>query len=89
VDWDEVPDDAKTLAARKKELRVAAVDRIERLFTLKALRSADWNISAAARAVGMKRPNLHALMRKHRIAVPKEGRAMDDAEQDDTGPPTR
>jgi transcriptional regulator with GAF, ATPase, and Fis domain len=72
VDWDEVPDDAKTLAARKKELRSGAVDRIERLFALKALRSAEWNVSEAARAVGMKRPNLHALMRKHRISVPNK-----------------
>jgi two-component system response regulator PilR (NtrC family) len=67
VDWDAVPDDARTLALRKKEERARAVDRLERLFVLKALRVADWNVSAAARAVGMQRTNLHALIRRHGI----------------------
>lgn len=70
--WSDVPDDAATLAARKQELRAGAVDRIERLFVLKALRSAEWNVSQAARDVGMARPNLHALMRKHGITSPDQ-----------------
>jgi DNA-binding NtrC family response regulator len=67
--WSDVPDDANTLVAYKKELRLAAVERLERLFVLKALRAADWNVSAAARAVGMQRPNFHALMRKYEITT--------------------
>ncbi len=68
--WSDVPDDAATLADRKQELRAGAVDRIERLFVIKALRRAEWNVSQAARNVGMARPNLHALMRKHGITAP-------------------
>lgn len=71
--WADVPDDAATLADRKQELRASAVDRIERLFVIKALRKAGWNVSQAARDVGMARPNLHALMRKHGITTPEEG----------------
>jgi DNA-binding NtrC family response regulator len=41
---------------------------VEKLFVLKALREADWNVSKAARKVGMQRPNLHALMRKYDIS---------------------
>jgi DNA-binding NtrC family response regulator len=67
--WAEVPDDAAALADRKQELRAHAGDRVERLFVIKALRAADWNVSRAARAVGMARPNLHALMRKHGITA--------------------
>jgi transcriptional regulator with GAF, ATPase, and Fis domain len=68
--WSDVPDDATALADRKQELRAGAVDRIERLFVIKALRRAGWNVSQAARNVGMARPNLHALMRKHGITAP-------------------
>jgi len=68
--WGDVPDDATTLAERKQELRASAVERVERLFVLKALRKAGWNVSQAARDVGMARPNLHALMRKHGITSP-------------------
>jgi len=68
--WTDVPDDAATLAERKQELRSESVERIERLFVLKALRAAAWNVSQAARNVGMARPNLHALMRKHGITTP-------------------
>jgi DNA-binding NtrC family response regulator len=73
VTWSEVPDDAAALARQKQELRAAAVARAERLFVIKALRKAAWNISQAARDVGMARPNLHALMRKHGITSPETG----------------
>ncbi len=83
--WDDIPDDAHTLALRKKELRAAAVDDLERLFVLKALRVADGNVSEAARAVRMKRPNLHALMRKHGISSPDSDTSddQDDVTDDD------
>jgi DNA-binding NtrC family response regulator len=70
-EWDDVPTDALSLAARKKELRTEAVDRLEKLFLLKALKAAQWNVSGAARDTGILRPNLHALMRKHGIIVPR------------------
>jgi two-component system response regulator HydG len=80
ADWDDIPDDAHTLAIRKKELRSAAVDELERMFVLKALRAADGNVSEAARAVRMKRPNLHALMRKHGITAPSDTASDDDTD---------
>ncbi len=67
--WNHIPDDAKTLVEIKKELRSEAVERLERMFVLKALRSAEWNVTRAARAVGMQRPNFHALMRKFGITA--------------------
>jgi DNA-binding NtrC family response regulator len=82
--WSDVPDDAATLAERKQELRSEAVERIERLFVLKALRTAAWNVSQAARNVGMARPNLHALMRKHGITTPDH----DEGEGEDAEKPT-
>ena len=75
--WSDVPDDAARLAEVKRELRADAVDRIERLFAIKALRAAEWNVTRAARAVGMARPNLHALMRKHGITAPRRGTPED------------
>lgn len=78
IDWDDVPDDARTLAVRKKEIRARSVDQLERLFVLKALRSSGGNVSEAARSVGMQRPNLHALMRKHDIEAPDGSVGSDD-----------
>jgi DNA-binding NtrC family response regulator len=85
--WSDVPDDAATLAQRKQELRAESVDRIERLFVLKALRRSGWNVSQAARSVGMARPNLHALMRKHGITTPSRlnGDSSETDEGDDDG----
>jgi DNA-binding NtrC family response regulator len=76
-DWDDVPTDAEGLAARKKELRAEAVERVEKIFLLKALKTAQWNVSRAARATGVLRPNLHAMMKKHGITVPKAGNEGD------------
>ena len=70
-EWESVPSDARALARKKKELRHGAVDRLEKLFVLKALKSSRWNVTRAADAVGMQRPNLHALMRKHGIVLPR------------------
>jgi DNA-binding NtrC family response regulator len=78
--WDDIPDDADTLVERKKDIRARSVERLEKLFVLKALRNADWNVSQAARNVGMQRPNLHALMRKHDVSGPEE--APDTPEED-------
>jgi DNA-binding NtrC family response regulator len=76
-EWDDVPTDAESLNARKKELRAEAVDRVEKLFLLKALKAAQWNVTRAAEATSVLRPNLHAMMRKHGITVPK---GAEDAE---------
>jgi DNA-binding NtrC family response regulator len=72
-EWAEIPQDAEALNAVRQKLRERAVDRVERLFLLKALRASGWNVSEAARNVGMARPNLHALMRKHGVRGPASG----------------
>jgi DNA-binding NtrC family response regulator len=65
--WSDVPNDAQGLIETRKELRSEAVERLERLFVLKALKTAGWSVTRAANAVGMQRPNFHALMRKYGI----------------------
>ncbi|HET9440001.1 MAG TPA: helix-turn-helix domain-containing protein [Longimicrobiales bacterium] len=55
-----------------------AVERLERMFLLKALQAADWNVTRAAQNVGMQRPNFHALMRKHSISGHAESEAVED-----------
>jgi DNA-binding NtrC family response regulator len=82
AEWEDVPTDAKSFALKKKELRAEAVDRLEKLFVLKALKAAQWNVSGAARAVGMQRPNLHALMRRHGITLPVSSGSAEQEEQD-------
>jgi DNA-binding NtrC family response regulator len=76
--WVNVPNDAKALVEAKKELRSEAVERLERLFVLKALKSAGWSVSNAARTVGMQRPNFHALMRKYGITGRNAGVPEDE-----------
>ena len=78
--WLNVPNDARGLVEAKKELRAGAVEKLERLFVLKALNASEWSVSAAARAVGMQRPNFHALMRKYGIAG--KNRSAADEEED-------
>jgi DNA-binding NtrC family response regulator len=68
-EWNHVPTDARSLAELKRELRAEAVEPLERMFVLKALRAAEWNVTSAARTVGMQRPNFHALMRKFGITA--------------------
>ncbi len=63
-----VPRDADELRIMKKSLRERSVAEVERVFVIEALRDNDWNVTRAARAVGMQRPNFHALMKKHRIS---------------------
>jgi len=65
------PRRADELKAAKARLRRAAVDDVERAFVLEALERSGWNISAAARAAGMRRQNFQALMRRHRIRAPR------------------
>jgi DNA-binding NtrC family response regulator len=62
-----VPQNCKALKQMKKRMRTAAVENIERAFVINALKKSNWNISQAARDVGMKRQNLQALVRKYNI----------------------
>ncbi len=63
-----VPRKLEELKELKKALREKSVEDVERMFVLEALRRNEWNVSRAARDVGMKRPNFHALMKKYGIS---------------------
>ncbi len=64
---DSIPRTSEELKEVKKKYRHKAVEKIEKNFVTKALNDNDWNITKAAGAVGMQRPNFHALMRKYDI----------------------
>jgi len=53
----------------KKELRARTVEKVERDFLIHALQRNDWNVTRAARDVGMQRTNFQGLMRKYGISV--------------------
>ncbi len=53
----------------KKEVRRQAVGDIERLFIRSALERNGWNVTRAARQVGLQRSNFQTLMRKHGIRL--------------------
>lgn len=56
----------------KRKLKEEVVSELEKLFIQSALERNNYNISKAAKEVGMLRQNFSALMRKHGIEVPKE-----------------
>lgn len=62
-----VPQNLDELKRAKKIARERAVEKIERIFILDALIRNNWNVSQAAREIGMQRTNLHALMKKYEI----------------------
>jgi DNA-binding NtrC family response regulator len=62
-----VPANARELKQQLKAARAQAVVERERLFVVRALERHEGNVSAAARAVGMQRPNFQALMRRHGV----------------------
>ncbi len=66
------PRNLQELKEAKKIAREKAVEKIERTFILDALTRNNWNVSQAAREIGIQRPNLHALMRKYGIK-PRSG----------------
>lgn len=67
---DYVPETNDELISIKKELRQKAVCRVEKNFIVNILEKNGWNVTAAARAAGLKRTNLQAMMKKHEIRLP-------------------
>lgn len=63
----EIPERWEDMKKIKRRLRVAAVDRMEKDFLLRALERNGWTVSKAAKETGLLSPNFHALMRKHGI----------------------
>jgi transcriptional regulator with GAF, ATPase, and Fis domain len=60
---------ADELKAAKGDIRRRAVEAVEREFILNALTKSGWNVTKAAKEVGILRPNFQALMRRHNISA--------------------
>ncbi len=69
VDLDCIPESAEELKVTKKQLRERAVKPVERAFLINALERNNWNITRAAKEVGMQRPNFQAMLKKQGISV--------------------
>jgi transcriptional regulator with PAS, ATPase and Fis domain len=62
-----IPLNNEELKRLKKEIRQKAIRKVEKNFVLNALAKNDWNVTRAARDVGIQRSNFHNLMRKYGI----------------------
>lgn len=62
-----VPRTNEEFLEMKRKLREQVVEDLERIFVHEALERNGWNVSHAARDVGMQRQNLQALIRKHNL----------------------
>jgi DNA-binding NtrC family response regulator len=63
-DQDTAPKTNEELKVARKNARKEAISSLERAFVLEALERNNWNISKAAREVGIKRQNFQAMIRK-------------------------
>jgi two-component system NtrC family response regulator len=68
-----VPRTNREFLELKKKLRESSVADLEREFVLEALQRNDWNVTRAAAAVGIQRPNFQLLMRRHGIRARDQG----------------
>ena len=66
----QVPESNIELKRVKKEIREKAVREVEKNFIIHALMQNDWNVTRAAKKVGLQRPNFQNLMKKHGISLP-------------------
>jgi len=62
-----VPKTSDELKEIKKTLREKAVEDVEKLFVVEALKRNDWNVTRTADDVGMLRQNFQTLMRKYSV----------------------
>ncbi|MBM3235210.1 sigma-54-dependent Fis family transcriptional regulator [Candidatus Poribacteria bacterium] len=65
-----IPRTSDELKEIKKTLREKAVEDVERLFVVEALKRNGWNVTRAAEDVGMLRQNFQTLMRKYHVHGP-------------------
>jgi two-component system NtrC family response regulator len=73
-----VPGTLNELRALKQRILAEHYGRMEKAFLLKALSAAGGNISAAAKAVGMQRPNFSTMLKRHGIAPARGAGAADE-----------
>ncbi|MFC1813996.1 sigma-54-dependent transcriptional regulator [Thermodesulfobacteriota bacterium] len=71
---DHVPSTNEELKKIKKEIRQKAVRKVEKNFVLNALMQNSWNVTRAAKNTGLQRTNFQALMKKHNIQLPRDGK---------------
>ena len=64
-----VPQSAESLKEVKRQVREKAVGPVERAFLLRALDRNNWNVTRAAKDVGMLRPNFQAMLKKQGVSV--------------------
>lgn len=64
-----VPSTNEELKQMKKEIRQKAVLNIEKKFVLNALAQSDWNITRAAKMVGLQRTNFQNIMKKCGVKI--------------------
>ncbi len=67
---DHIPLNNEELKKIKKEIRQKAVTGIEKKFIVNALIKNNWNITTAAKDVGMQRTNFQGLLKKYKIKRP-------------------
>ncbi len=65
---DTVPNTRQELLEVKKRILEQTFGQFEKLFLIRALDQCNWNITLAARKVGMKRPNFSTLMKQYKIS---------------------
>jgi DNA-binding NtrC family response regulator len=68
-DHGSVPKTLSDLKMAKQTIIEAQYTPVEKAFLLKALKNANWNITRAAKTVGMQRSNFSSLMKKHAISI--------------------
>ena len=68
---EQIPSTNEELKRIKKEIRQKAVRKVEKNFILNALVQNNWNVTHAAKNVGLQRTNFQNLMKNHGIKLPR------------------
>jgi DNA-binding NtrC family response regulator len=69
----QVPRTNEELKQVKQTIRQKSVAQIEKKFILNALAQTQWNVTQAAKMVGLQRSNFQNMMRKHGVRRPTDG----------------
>ncbi|MBV5268023.1 MAG: sigma-54-dependent Fis family transcriptional regulator, partial [Burkholderiaceae bacterium] len=65
-----IPQTNEALKQAKKDIRIAAINELEKKFLIHALEQNNWNVTQAAHQTGLQRTNFQNLMKKHGITLP-------------------
>lgn len=77
-----IPENNDELKKVKKEIRETAIKEVEKDFVLRALMKSDWNVTRAAKNVGLQRPNFQNLMKKYGISASSRVPSCTDSKSD-------